>query len=67
MDITIKINEIDGHKSKFWYLWMDEDCIRFGSRDTILNEIEMEMKRAERNECVDLDLPQIYQYEKGGE
>ena len=67
MDITIKINEIDGHKSKFWYLWMDEDCIRFGSRDTILNEIEMEMKRAERAKCVDFDLPQIYQYEKGGE
>ena len=67
MDITIKINEIHGHKSKLWYLWQDKDCLTVGTRDNILKEIEMEMKRAERNECVDLDLPQIYQYEKGGE
>ena len=60
MDITIKINEIDGHKSKLWYLWQDEDCLTASTRDTVLKEIEMEMKRAERNECPDLDLPQIY-------
>ena len=67
MDIKIEIDGITNSTKDFWYLWMDEDCIRCGSRDAILNEIEMEMKRAERNECVDLDLPQIYQHEKGGE
>ena len=67
MDIKIEINGITSATKDFWYLWMDKSCIKCGNRDTILKEIEMEMKRAERNECVDLDLPQIYQHEKGGE
>ena len=67
MDIKIEIDGITNSTKDFWYLWMDEDCIKAGSRDTILKEIEMEMKRVERNECVDFDLPQIYQYEKGGD
>jgi len=65
MDIKIEIDGITNSTKDFWYLWMDEDCIKAGSRDAILNEIEMEMKRAERNECQDLDLPNIYQYQRG--
>jgi len=66
-DIKIKITKAPEGTISAWWLWRPGDCIKAGSRDTILKEIEMEMKRVERNGCVDLDLPQIYQYEKGGE
>ena len=69
MDIRIEITETltDLHKSTRWYLWQDGDVIKTGDKYTILKEIELEMQRTERAECVDLDLPQIYQYEKGGD